>query len=594
MGIHRAYFTAWLAGTASLSCLLLAHFLAQAQDAARAPVTKKDAPDEKTIRALIAELGDESFERRAAAQKRLSDIGLPAEKLLAKAVRDSTDAEIRLRATQLLASITRAQLITLKTGAQVLSVAFSPDSKTFASGGFDNVVTLWEVTSGKKQHTLEGHSNVVHSVAYSPDGRTIASGSWDKTVRLWDVATLKEKTTLKGHIERVQAIAFAQDGKSLATCDGRSAKVWDLATGKEKLTVQEGGGFMRAVALGYGGKTLATSGIGQAVNLWSTSTGELTMTLIATEPRIDEEANVYALAYSKDGRTLAVSTGELALGRGRGVVRLWEIATGLERTAFLQTGNERDALAIALSVKGTTLATGHVGGTVTLWDLATGNQRVSFVGHHGEVVHGVTFDNAGKLFASAGSGTITLWSFFEPGPDRQVAKSLTPEVISGLWDDLASADGTKAYKALFLLAQVPTQTVSFLQRQLCPALAPNPEKVQQLVMDLGNEQFSVRNNATLQLETLAEVVEGVLRNAITKNPPLEAQQRIGALLSKLKGPVTSPKKMQIVRAVEVLELIGSPEAQRVLESLAGGAPGARETEEAKASLERVKLREGVP
>jgi hypothetical protein len=41
-----------------------------------------------------------------------------------------------------------------------------------------------------------------------------------------------------------------------------------------------------------------------------------------------------------------------------------------------------------------------------------------------------------------------------------------------------------------------------------------------------------------------------------------------------------------------LERIGSPDAQAVLETLAGGAPGARETKEAKASLERLKERAG--
>jgi hypothetical protein len=40
----------------------------------------------------------------------------------------------------------------------------------------------------------------------------------------------------------------------------------------------------------------------------------------------------------------------------------------------------------------------------------------------------------------------------------------------------------------------------------------------------------------------------------------------------------------------VLERIGSPEAKAVLKTLAKGAPGARETEEAKASVERLATR----
>jgi hypothetical protein len=58
-------------------------------------------------------------------------------------------------------------------------------------------------------------------------------------------------------------------------------------------------------------------------------------------------------------------------------------------------------------------------------------------------------------------------------------------------------------------------------------------------------------------------------------------------LQKLEGPITSPQRLQALRAVEVLEHIGSPEAIKVLEYLSQGAPGARLTQEAKASLDRL-------
>ena len=41
------------------------------------------------------------------------------------------------------------------------------------------------------------------------------------------------------------------------------------------------------------------------------------------------------------------------------------------------------------------------------------------------------------------------------------------------------------------------------------------------------------------------------------------------------------------RFVEVLEMIGSPETRRVLKRLAGGAPEASLTRQAKAALERL-------
>ena len=48
---------------------------------------------------------------------------------------------------------------------------------------------------------MEGHSSEVVSVAFSPDGQTLASGTRDKTIRVWDVVTGEEKAKLEGHRE---------------------------------------------------------------------------------------------------------------------------------------------------------------------------------------------------------------------------------------------------------------------------------------------------------------------------------------------------------------------------------------------------------
>ena len=49
------------------------------------------------------------------------------------------------------------------------------------------------------EHVLAGHSAPVTSVAISHDGTHVVSGSWDSSCMIWNPSTGKVEHTLQGH-----------------------------------------------------------------------------------------------------------------------------------------------------------------------------------------------------------------------------------------------------------------------------------------------------------------------------------------------------------------------------------------------------------
>jgi sugar lactone lactonase YvrE len=147
-------------------------------------------------------------------------------------------------------------------------VAFSPDGRTLAiSSDRDKMVRLLDPATGDCLRTLTGHTSGVNGVAFSPDSRTLASGGKDKTVRVWDPATGDCLCTL-ADVGRVNGVAFSPDGRTLASCSNDNVRLWDLATGDCLRTLTGHTGRVSGVAFSPDGRTLASYGEDKTIRLW--------------------------------------------------------------------------------------------------------------------------------------------------------------------------------------------------------------------------------------------------------------------------------------------------------------------------------------
>lgn len=84
---------------------------------------------------------------------------------------------------------TRQLRRTIKAGrAIVRQLAFHPNGKLLASGGDTPLVTLWDISTGRKVNSFDwGIGNKILSLAFAPDGMTAAAGGSTRKFVLWDL-----------------------------------------------------------------------------------------------------------------------------------------------------------------------------------------------------------------------------------------------------------------------------------------------------------------------------------------------------------------------------------------------------------------------
>lgn len=287
-------------------------------------------------------------------------------------------------------------------------LAFAPNGKSLAVAGEDCVVYLFDSASGKELRRFVGHQagknrpfRGVYQAFFTPDGRTLFTQGSDEKVRVWDTHSGKELRQIDA--QKWDFWKLSADGKLLAvTKSGAETKlhVLDAATGKEvrQLNHSDVAGVM---AFSPDGKTLAvasgTTGTVRRpsrITLRELESGKELGTLVGHSDA------VFALAFSPDGKRLA------SAGDGK-MLRLWDLASQQAIGESLRLSTP--VYGLAFSRDGKTLISKGFGNHLRLWDVATGRERFPGQGPSGEI-RAIAYSPDGKMVASASSNKIWLWA----------------------------------------------------------------------------------------------------------------------------------------------------------------------------------------
>jgi WD40 repeat protein len=302
----------------------------------------------------------------------------------------------------------------------IRSVAFHPGRRMIASGGGDDLVILWDATTGAQLHTLRGHSpgslwGGINGLTFTPGGATLASGGEDGRVMFWDATTgerAQEPPIVSGL--GVQFLAYDATGKRLAIAgQDQTITVWDIQKRVTTKILRGHGTYVNAVAFVNGGSNdlLVSLGRDGRVLLWDLRTSSR---LYADRVLSGHKGDVQHLSIGADGRML-VSSGEDR------TVRVWDVRLKKELES-IDVG--RETLAIALDPTGHYLAVGTTEKDIALLDLTAG-ERILLSGHQ-RAVGALAFNRDGDgLVSGSADGTIIVWDIDTRKPVKEIRAGAT-------------------------------------------------------------------------------------------------------------------------------------------------------------------------
>jgi WD40 repeat protein len=502
------------------------------------------------------------------------------------------------------------------------AVALAPNGQTLAMGGSRGIIRLWHTDNGKERTVPPEKTPGVRAAFFLPDGKRVLLAGDDGLFRVWDGPGKKERDGFGEKGTETLSAALAADGKLLATL-GANGKpgLWDVASGKVRLDLEDVRQVARCLALSSDGQWLVAGDVLGNLHVWETATGKVRTS------KLEQPSAINRVAFSPDNHTLAVGSedGQVRVGdvrketafrvldtRGfpikalafspdgrlvawcgeRGGARVCEAETGKELRQFPPPSSGFTAL--CFSPDGRALAASETDHSVWVLESETGKPRRHFEGQRATVTDLAFSPDGRSLLAVGEDSQAFLWDVTgRQGAARPVADVDFTDLID-LCNDLKSADAVRAYRAMGMLAAVPKESVPFLNQRLHLATPINAKRLAKLLADLEDKEFNVQEKAATELEELGPAVVPHLRKALAGKPSLPVRRWLELALENVQAQAIDKQRLVILRALEVLERAGTPQAREVFVKLAEGEPGSWLTQEAKASLDRLARRGATP
>ncbi|HKB41932.1 MAG TPA: WD40 repeat domain-containing protein [Gemmataceae bacterium] len=223
---------------------------------------------------------------------------------------------------------------------------------------------------------------------------------------------------------------------------------------------------------------------------------------------------------------------------------------------------------------------------VQLFETATAGFIATYR-NRGTSIRHVAFAPDGKTLAICYADSSVVFHDLTGQGKATASLKRSPEELDRMWAELGRGP-EPAQRALWQLVRSPKQAVGLIRTRIPPPQKADPAAMANLIGQLDDDRFAVRQLAEKKLAELGLRAVPALRAALKKKSSLESQHRMERLLAAL-STLSTKQETRDRRAVAVLESIGD-EATALLKEYADGPEEDPLAFEAREALNRLRIK----
>jgi len=283
------------------------------------------------------------------------------------------------------------------------ALAFSPNGASFATGGADKVVRIWDSATAKLKTTLAGPDRAINSIAFSQNDEFLLAASNDHCTRIWSLSTSRVVHNLMGHLGKVITATFSQDSQKVITgSHDRTIRIWDIAKGISLRTIMCDA-YCNDLCVSLDGHVTISGHLDGSVRFYDNREGKATQSLAGLHT-----TKVTGICLSPDGNTILTNSRDNSLKMID--LRTYQVSQTFKDESYVCVISDASMGRCCFSSDGKYIVAGSNDGAVFLWNTATGATERKLQKGHKVNVPCVAWNPNGTQFATGDrAGNISLW-----------------------------------------------------------------------------------------------------------------------------------------------------------------------------------------